>query len=235
MTTVNGEDDVPVCLDTCSDTWEEEFFDNLGQEDQGEEQDEEVILSLEDIQLFLESRGHLQDAMQVGILWTIYLLYRYPLQNRPLFMISFNSNSSLFRISFNFVNTCYFFVICSFSPKKHHYKENLRDGTNLSTTMRSLLGGFTVNRKRFDNLLARNYKDELTKAGSALVEVLFFFYIFLQVKQKTVSSASLKAILKTKHVGTNDSFLPERALRKAEVWSRLIQTFKKVHSIHPTG
>ena len=48
-------------------------------------------------------------------------------------MISFNSNSSLFRISFNFVNTCYFFVICSFSPKKHHYKENLRDGTNLST------------------------------------------------------------------------------------------------------
>ena len=48
-------------------------------------------------------------------------------------MISFNSNSSLFRVSFNFVNTCYFFVICSFSPKKHHYKENLRDGTNLST------------------------------------------------------------------------------------------------------
>ena len=28
MTTVNGEDDVPVCLDAC---WEEEFFDNLGQ------------------------------------------------------------------------------------------------------------------------------------------------------------------------------------------------------------
>ena len=35
VTTVNGEDDVPVCLDACSDTWEEEFFDNLGQEDQG--------------------------------------------------------------------------------------------------------------------------------------------------------------------------------------------------------
>ena len=29
----NGEDDVPACLDACSDTWEEEFFDNLGQED----------------------------------------------------------------------------------------------------------------------------------------------------------------------------------------------------------
>ena len=63
---VNGEDDVPVCLDACSDTWEKEFFDNLGQEVQGEDQDEEAILSLEDIQLFLESRGHLQDAMQVG-------------------------------------------------------------------------------------------------------------------------------------------------------------------------
>ena len=66
MTTVNGEDDVPVCLDACSDTWDEEFFDNLGHEEQGEEQDEEAILSLEDIQLFLESRGRLQDAMQVG-------------------------------------------------------------------------------------------------------------------------------------------------------------------------
>ena len=66
VTTVNGEDNVPVCLDVCSDTWEEEFFDNLGQEDQGKEQDEEAILSLEDIQLFLESRGCLQDAMQVG-------------------------------------------------------------------------------------------------------------------------------------------------------------------------
>ena len=37
-------DDVPVCLDACSDTWEEEFFDNLGQEDQGKEQDEEAIV-----------------------------------------------------------------------------------------------------------------------------------------------------------------------------------------------
>ena len=54
VTTVNGENDVPVCLNACSDIWEEEFFDNLGQEDQGKEQDE-AILSLEDIQLFLES------------------------------------------------------------------------------------------------------------------------------------------------------------------------------------
>ena len=133
MTTVNGEDDVPVCLDACSDTWEEEFFDNLGQEDQGKEQDEEAILSLEDIQLFLESRGRLQDAMQVGNFMDNLSAVQIATANRPLFMISFNSNSSLFRVSFNFVNTCYFFVICSFSPKKHHYKEKLRDGTNLST------------------------------------------------------------------------------------------------------
>ena len=54
------------------------------------------------------------------------------------------------------------------------------------------------------NVLARKYNDELTKAGSALVEVLFFvsLNIFLQVEQKTVLSASLKAILKTRHVGT---------------------------------
>ena len=64
---MNGEDDVPVCLDACSDTWEEEFFDNLGQEDQGEEQDEEaIIIVIGDIHHFLESRGCLQDAMQVG-------------------------------------------------------------------------------------------------------------------------------------------------------------------------
>ena len=132
MTTVNGEDDVPVCLDTCSDTWEEEFFDNLGQEDQGKEQDEEAILSLEDIQLlFLESRGRLQDAMQVGNFMDNLFAVQIATANRPLFMISFNSNSSLFRVSFNFVNTCYFFVICSFSLKKHQREPP--DGTNLST------------------------------------------------------------------------------------------------------
>ena len=90
-------------------------------------------LSLEDIKLFLESRGRLQDAMQVGNFMDNLSAVQIATANRPLFMISFNSNSSLFRVSFKFVNTCYFFVICSFSPKKHHYKENLRDGTNLST------------------------------------------------------------------------------------------------------
>ena len=131
VTTVNGEDDVPVCLDAYSDTWEEKFFDNLGQEDQGKEQDEEAILSLEDIQLFLESRGHLQDAMQVGNFMDNLFAVQIYSHCKQTTLHDFIS--SLFRVSFNFVNTCYFFVICSFSPKKHHYKENLRDGTNLST------------------------------------------------------------------------------------------------------
>ena len=94
MTTVNGEYDFPVCLD-----------DNLGIEDQGKEQDEEAKLLLEDIQLFLESRGHLQDAMQVGNFMDNLSAVQIATANRPLFMISFNSNSSLFRVSFNFVNT----------------------------------------------------------------------------------------------------------------------------------
>ena len=149
MTTVNGEDDVPVCLDACSDTWEEEFFDNLGQEDQGKEQDEEAILSLEDIQLFLESQGRLQDAMQVGNFMDNLFAVQIATANRPLFMIY---NSSLFRVSFNFVNTCYFFVICSFSPKNTITKRNSemgptsQQGPNIPSPMRSLLGGFTVMR-----------------------------------------------------------------------------------------
>ena len=76
VTTVNGEDDVPVCLDACSDTSEEEFFDNLGQEDQGKEQDEEAILSLEDIKLSLNLEAIYKMFCKWGILWTIYLLCR---------------------------------------------------------------------------------------------------------------------------------------------------------------
>ena len=86
VTTVNEEDGVPVCLDACSDTWEE-FFDNLGQEDQGKEQDEEAILSLEDIQLFLESRCRLQDSMQVGNFMDNLSAVQIATANRPLFMI----------------------------------------------------------------------------------------------------------------------------------------------------
>ena len=126
------------------------LIDELGQEDQGKEQDEEAILSLEDIQLFLESRGHLQDAMQVGNFMDNLSAVQIATANRPLFMISFNSNSSLFRVSFNFVNACYFFVICSFSPKNTITKRTSemgptsQQGPNIPSPMRSLLGGFTV-------------------------------------------------------------------------------------------
>ena len=151
VTTVNGEDDVPVCLDACSDTWEEEFFDNLGQKDQGKEQDEEAILSLEDIKLFLESRGCLQDAMQVGNFMDNLSAVQIATANRPLFMISFNSNSSLFRVSFNFVNTCYFFVIFvhfhlknTITKRTSEMGPTSQQGPNIPSPMRSLLGGFTV-------------------------------------------------------------------------------------------
>ena len=76
VTTVNGEEDVPVCLDACSDTWEEEFFDNLGQEDQGKEQDEEAILSLKIFNFSLNLEVVYKMLCKWGILWTIYLLCR---------------------------------------------------------------------------------------------------------------------------------------------------------------
>ena len=75
MTTVNGEDDVPVCLDACSDTSEEEFFDNLGQEDQGEEQDEKYChWKMFNFSLNLEAVYKM--LCKWGMLLTIYLLYR---------------------------------------------------------------------------------------------------------------------------------------------------------------
>ena len=64
-------------------------------------------LSLEDIQLFLESRGRLQDAMQVGNFMDNLSAVQIATANRPLFMISFNSNSSLFRVSLLYTSTRY--------------------------------------------------------------------------------------------------------------------------------
>ena len=72
---VNGGDTVTVCIDINSESWEKEFSDNIGVQDEAEhggddsndkEQDsmalisksyKDVIASLEDIQLFLETRG----------------------------------------------------------------------------------------------------------------------------------------------------------------------------------
>ena len=76
VTIVNGEDDVPVCLDACSDTWEEEFFDNLGQEDQGKEQDEEAYYHWKIFNFSLNLEAVYKMLCKWGILWTIYLLCR---------------------------------------------------------------------------------------------------------------------------------------------------------------
>ena len=62
----------------------------------------EAILSLEDIQLFLESRVHLQDAMQVvNFMDNLSAVQIATAKQTTLHY----SNVSLFRISHNFVNT----------------------------------------------------------------------------------------------------------------------------------
>ena len=80
---VNGENEVPVCLDAFSESWEEEFFVSLGREDKDDDEDQEsqepppqsklktykeAISSLEDVQLFLENQGHVEESMQLGTL-----------------------------------------------------------------------------------------------------------------------------------------------------------------------
>ena len=76
---VNGENEVPVCLDASSELWEEEFFVSLGREDKDDDDADEdqeseepsqepppqsklniykeAISSLEDIQLFLDKKS----------------------------------------------------------------------------------------------------------------------------------------------------------------------------------
>ncbi len=82
---VNGEDSLPICNDLDSLTWEEDFMHQLLQEDRSEESDEgeeedtaqltvsrvktykDAIVALEDVQTFLDSRGHLEDSAKLGI------------------------------------------------------------------------------------------------------------------------------------------------------------------------
>ena len=79
---VNGEDTIPVCNDMDDATWEEDFLGRLGQEesepveeDREEEQQQpvpklktfkEAISALEDVQSFLEDRGHIGEAAAIG-------------------------------------------------------------------------------------------------------------------------------------------------------------------------
>ena len=57
-------------------TWEEEFFDNLDQEDQGEEQEKKQYCHWKIFNFSLNLEAIYKMLCKWGILWTIYLQYR---------------------------------------------------------------------------------------------------------------------------------------------------------------
>ena len=86
---LHGEDDLPVCLELDTDSWEADFLDQLGEDEEvtdeevtnEEEEDElldvqppppkiknfkEAVQSLEDVQQFLEGLGNLEGALEIG-------------------------------------------------------------------------------------------------------------------------------------------------------------------------
>ena len=84
---LSGDDNLPVCMEFDSDSWEADFLKQLRQEEQevaDEEEDEgedeldveppppklqnykEAVQSLEDVQKFLESRGYIEEALRIG-------------------------------------------------------------------------------------------------------------------------------------------------------------------------
>ena len=84
---LSGDDNLPVCMELDSDSWEADFLKQLRQEEQevaDEEEDEgedeldveppppklqnfkEAVQSLEDVQKFLESRGYIEEALRIG-------------------------------------------------------------------------------------------------------------------------------------------------------------------------
>ena len=73
---LQGDDELPVCVDLDSDNWDTNFMDQLVQEEEEAEQEDEgeddemdtdqALLALEDVQQFLESRGHLEEALGIG-------------------------------------------------------------------------------------------------------------------------------------------------------------------------
>ena len=77
MTTVNGVDDVPVCLeDACSDSWVEEFFDNLGRKIKVKSKMKKQYCHWKIFNFSLNLEAVYKMLYKWGILWTIYLLYR---------------------------------------------------------------------------------------------------------------------------------------------------------------
>ena len=86
---VSGENDVPICFNISGDKWEDEFISQIGDErhvldeKQDEDQDDEenevaqhlptnvqsysqALHALEDVQRFLEHKGHVNDALRIG-------------------------------------------------------------------------------------------------------------------------------------------------------------------------
>ena len=83
---INGDEDLAVCRDINDNSWESTFFKNLGQEDEevsdNEEQEEQEDMDdnpppkvktykeanefLEEVQRFLETKGHVKEALTVG-------------------------------------------------------------------------------------------------------------------------------------------------------------------------
>ena len=76
-------DDLPVCFEHDSDSWEADFLQQLQQQEQVEEDEneeemdieslppklknfKEAVQSLEDVQQFLESRGYTKEALEIG-------------------------------------------------------------------------------------------------------------------------------------------------------------------------
>ena len=58
---VNGDENLAVCRDTNDSSWESTFFETLGEEEAESEGDEQ-----EQVQHFLEAKGHLKEAITVG-------------------------------------------------------------------------------------------------------------------------------------------------------------------------
>lgn len=76
---IRGDNDLPVCMDLTGERWDANFLSQLGQQEESEEEDDEApppplkvqtfkeaIDSLESVQRFLESQGHIEEALLIG-------------------------------------------------------------------------------------------------------------------------------------------------------------------------
>ena len=76
MTTVNGEDDVPVSLDACSDTWEKNSLITWARKIKVKSKMKKQYCHWKIFNFSLNLENVYKMLCKWGILWTIYLLYR---------------------------------------------------------------------------------------------------------------------------------------------------------------